>query len=204
MYHVVCFFLRIFLRILFRFRSIGMENIPKSGAAIILANHVSYLDPPALSAFSPRHVHFMAKEELFKIPGLSFFWHSVGTFPVRRGVADRRAIRQALEYISKGEVIALFPEGKRVAPGEVAPGELGAALIAYKSKAAVIPAAILGTQPWWRKHGQFSWFSQVIVHYGPPIELVQQQEDVHHNEKSVLEENTRRIMNAIQQLREIK
>ena len=184
----------------------GMENIPKSGAAIIVANHISYLDPPAISAFLPRYAHFMAKAGLFKIPVLGLILKTSGVFPVKRGAPDRMAIRRAIDYLSNGEVVALFPEGRRVGPGEVAEGELGAALLAYKSKATVIPAAIIGTQPWWKMYCNFfPWFSQVIVHFGKPVKLILPGDQSEHTKgKEILEENTKRIMEAIQKLKLVK
>lgn len=194
--------MKLFLGIFFRLKCFGMENIPKSGAAIIVANHTSYLDPPIICESLPRYAHFMAKSELFNIPVLGPYLKLSGVFPVRRGFADRVAIKRALDYLSNGEVIALFPEGRRVGPGEVAPGELGSALFAYKSKATVIPAAIIGTQPWWERRGLFGWFSKIIIRYGKPVKLISQNQNSGNiSEKAILEENTKRIMAAINALK---
>lgn len=198
--------MKLFLGIFFRLKCFGIENIPKSGAAIILANHTSYLDPPVICASVPRYAHFMAKSELFNIPILGPYLKISGVFPVRRGSADRVAIKRAIDYLSNGEVIAVYPEGRRVGPGEVAEGELGAALIAYKSKATVIPAAIIGTQPWWKMYCNFlPWFSQISIHFGKPVELVLPDEQSEHlKHKEILQENTRRIMESIQALKILK
>lgn len=231
-YFASTFFLRWFLRLFFRCKVLGLENIPLNCPIIIAANHVSYLDPPAVSSFVPRQVHFMAKEALFKIPILATFLSITGNFPIRRGTFDRKAIKTALLYLSQGEVVGLFPEGKRVAPGDEAEGELGAALLAYKSKAKIVPAAIIGTQPWWQKKEGFGWFSKIIIKYGPPLDLAysvgeksqdvvgetsqdvvgKKSQDVEgkaqsvgatvQKEKEILEENTRRIMAAIKALKE--
>lgn len=194
-YEVCCFFLRCFFRPLFRSRIEGLEHLPANGPAIVVANHVSYLDPPILGAFLPRQIRFMAKEELFKIPILSTILHWCGVFPVRRGRADRRAIRKAFASLAAGEIVGLFPEGRRVGPGEEADGELGAALLALKSGAPVIPVAILGTQPWWER----GWFARAVVRLGPPVELAAPEAGT--RERELLLENTRRIMAAIHALK---
>src|SRR5690606_41698809 len=77
--------LRFIYRVLFRIKATGTENIPAEGAVIIASNHISLLDPPAVGVLIERQVHFMAKEELFKVPVFGSLIKSFGAYPVKRG-----------------------------------------------------------------------------------------------------------------------
>src|SRR5436190_23431548 len=92
-------------------RSVGEENIPKTGAVIFAPNHVSNLDPPAVACgTNKRQLAFMAKEELFK--GLfGKLIASVGAYPVKRGEGDTESIRRRIELLEQGRAVLVFPEG---------------------------------------------------------------------------------------------
>jgi 1-acyl-sn-glycerol-3-phosphate acyltransferase len=100
------------LGIFFRFNVTGKENIP-DGAAMICANHSSYIDPIFVAfAFGIEHyVHFIAKIELFRVPVLSAIIIKLGAISVDRGVLDVKTIKDTLGYLRKGEKVAIFPEG---------------------------------------------------------------------------------------------
>ena len=99
-YKIVRAILDFFFFIVFRLHVEGRENVPEKGAIIVAPNHKSYWDPPMIGvAFKTRIVHFMAKEELFKNPVFGWVIRQLGTFPVRRGVTDRAAIRQAVKVL---------------------------------------------------------------------------------------------------------
>ncbi|ADU51225.1 1-acyl-sn-glycerol-3-phosphate acyltransferase [Thermaerobacter marianensis DSM 12885] len=121
----------------------GVENVPAGGPLLVIANHFSWLDPPLVGTVLPRNVHFMAKQELFRNPLAAWVLRRLGAFPVRRGQPDRWALRQALELLEQGRVVGLFPEGTR-SRGPLRPFEPGAALLAVKSGAPVLPVAIIG------------------------------------------------------------
>lgn len=145
MYDVVHFVLKRLFATYFRWRVIGEEQLPADGPLIIVSNHVNYLDPMAMAAVSPRALHFMAKEELFANRLAGWFLRKLGTFPVRRGRADRQAIRHALKLLDEGRVLAMFPEGTRSETGELMELQRGAALLALRSGAAVLPMVVRGT-----------------------------------------------------------
>ena len=100
----------------------GKENIPKEGAVILAANHLSNWDPPLVGTFIPRHLAYMAKEELFKVPILKNILENVHTFPVKRGASDRAAIKTALQMLEAKECICMFPEGTRSKDGKITQG----------------------------------------------------------------------------------
>lgn len=102
----------------------------------------------------------MAKEELFQIPLFGWLLKGLGAFPVRRGTPDRRAFKRALAVLAAGNVLGIFPEGTRSKTGELGPAEEGAAVLALRSGAPVVPAGISGTL------GP----GPIRVIFGPPVE----------------------------------
>jgi 1-acyl-sn-glycerol-3-phosphate acyltransferase len=178
-----------------RWKVIGRENIPSTGGVLLCGNHVSYIDPPALGAGAERQVHFMAKEPLFRVPVLGFLIGRVGAFPVRQHTADRTALRRAIELLRSGEVVGMFPEGTRNPnPSELMPAEPGAGLIALKSRATVIPVALINTDKLLPPHSVFFRFTRIKVVYGEPVKL----DDLYDQEgREAVEETGRRIMAAI-------
>lgn len=131
--------------VLFRIQVVGSGNVPKTGAVIICSNHFSNWDPVFIGCFLPRAVSFMAKDELFRFPPLGALMRSLHAFPVRRGAGDRGAIRAALEVLSAGNVLVMFPEGHRRQSGRVESLERGAGLLATRSNALVVPVGVCGS-----------------------------------------------------------
>lgn len=144
----------------------GVENIPREGGLILAANHISNWDPPVAAAFVPRKVHYMAKEELFRVPLFSQAIRALGAFPVRRGASDRAAIRKAINLLADGACLGVFPEGTRSRTGQLGKAEPGLALLAVKSGAPVVPTAIVGTN---RIFSKSCFFPRVKIRYGKPL-----------------------------------
>ena len=118
----------------------GGENIPARGPILLAVNHRAYMDPPYLAMVTKRQLHLMAKEELFRIPIFGPYIRAMGAFPVKRGAADRGAIRQAIDELKAGHVLGIFPEGTRADPGTLLPAERGFALIAKQTGIPVVPS----------------------------------------------------------------
>jgi 1-acyl-sn-glycerol-3-phosphate acyltransferase len=137
----------VFLRTYFRMSVEGTEHLPTEGGFVLAGNHVSYLDPFVMGVGCKRQVYFMAKAEIFEIPIIKQVVARLGAFPVRRGSADRQAIRQSMEVLSRGDVLGVFPEGtrNRSNPGELLTPHGGAAMFALKAEVPIVPAAIWGT-----------------------------------------------------------
>lgn len=153
------FLLQIFYRIEFR----GVENIPHQGAVILCSNHISNLDPIVMGiGVMHRKVHYMAKEELFRIPVVSFFVRKFGAFPVKRGLNDRQALKLALQTLRNQHVLGIFPEGTRSKTGKLGKGHVGAAMFAMRTDAVVIPVAIIGP---------YRLFGRLKCIYGAPLDL---------------------------------
>ncbi|HWO93345.1 MAG TPA: lysophospholipid acyltransferase family protein [Dehalococcoidia bacterium] len=129
-----------------RWRVEGREHVPREGSVILVANHITNLDPPILATATHRHVTYMAKQELFDLPVIGFVFRLYGAFSVRRFEADLAALRQAQNVLKGGQVLGMFPEGTRSRGSGLGAPYPGAALIALRSNALIVPAAITGTE----------------------------------------------------------
>ncbi len=173
----------------------GKENFPSDGAVILAGNHVGFWDPIVVAAFVERQIHYMAKEELFEHILLAKLLYKLNAFPVKRGSADRKAMKTALKILEEEKVLGIFPEGTRSKTGELSKPQHGIAMLVLKGKAPVVPVAFIGTNkifPW-------SWFSPVEVKIGSPVTY-----DEYYDSKlstSLLEEVSRDIMDKISILR---
>ncbi len=129
-----------------RITVVGLENLPMTGPLIIASNHLNDTDPGILCTRIRRPIVFMAKIELFRVPGLGQFLRAFGAFPVKRGEADLSALRNANLALEKGMAVCIFPEGTREGPAEqLAEAWPGAALIAQRANATILPVAIHGS-----------------------------------------------------------
>src|SRR5919199_721829 len=138
------------LRLVYRLRASGLENLPEDGGYVLACNHVSSFDPWPLGMplWPRRQLRFMAKSELYWWP-LTVILNGAGAFPVRRGQRDTQAIETAVDLVREGNVVAMFPEGTRRTKGLVKKFEArpwsGAARIALEAGAPLVPAAVRGT-----------------------------------------------------------
>jgi 1-acyl-sn-glycerol-3-phosphate acyltransferase len=123
---------------------IGLENVPTTGSAILMINHIAFVDPIVVLGNLPRNIVPMAKAEASKIPIWGIFPGLWGAIPVHRGEADREALMRALAVLAAGEIVLVAPEGTR--HNAIEDVKFGIAYLAYKSGAPVVPVAIEGTR----------------------------------------------------------
>jgi 1-acyl-sn-glycerol-3-phosphate acyltransferase len=180
---------RLFFAVCYRWEVEGKEHIPDQGPLVVCPNHIHNLDPPLVGAAMNRKVHFMAKEELFRIPVLAQIISRLGAFPVRRGASDRNAFKKAMQILQEGKVLAIFPEGTRSRSGRLGKAHPGAALIALKGNANVVPAAIIGP---------YRLFGKIRIVFGPPFRLDCPPDSKINSE--LLREQSARIMEKIEAL----
>ncbi|EDX84460.1 1-acyl-sn-glycerol-3-phosphate acyltransferases domain protein [Synechococcus sp. PCC 7335] len=157
----------------FRGRIYGAKKVPKQGPLIIVANHASNFDPPLLSNCIGRPVSFMAKESLFRVPVLAPAIRAYGAYPVKRGSADRSAIREALRQLENGWAVGIFLQGIRTSDGRIPDPKLGAALIAAKAQVPLLPVSLWGTEKILKKGALLPRPAAVTVRIGevlpPPL-----------------------------------
>lgn len=192
-YNIAHPIVRFLLRLFFRLQVSGLENIP-AGGVIVAPNHIGNFDPPVLGCALPvsRRIHFMAKEELFKNPLVRWVITHLCAFPVRRGTADRGAIRNALNLLAAGEAVGIFPEGTRSKTGQLGKPEAGLAMIAAKAAVPVVPTAVFGTNKI-LKDGHI--LPPIRVVFGSPL-----YPSPGRNDKEALEEFNAAVMRAIARL----
>ncbi len=143
MYRVLVAIIRFLVLLIWGLEISGMERIPQSSGAIIAGNHKSWFDPLVLVSAIRQPIHFMAKAELFSYPVFRWILPRVYAFPVRRGQADRQAIRVSQERVTGGHFVGMFPEGTRNKTEEpLLAIQGGAALIAIKAGVPIIPVVI--------------------------------------------------------------
>lgn len=156
------------LHIYFQGRIYGADQVPLRGPLVVVANHASYFDPPFISNCVRRPVAWMAKEELFQIPIFRTLITWYGAYPVKRGAGDRRALQAALNALEQGWAVGVFLEGTRTPDGRIHDPKLGAALIAAKAQAPLLPVCLWGTQEI-LKNSPFPRPAPITVRIGTPI-----------------------------------
>ncbi len=170
LYHAIQLALKLLFSLLTRRRVTGRENIPRRGPAIFVGNHIHLFDSPLLWVTLGSRAKFMAKEEMFNSRITGYIMHTCGAFPVAKGRLDMKAFRRAMRTISRGQSLVIFPEGMRSKNKRLKLAFPGAALIATRSGAPIIPVVITGTEnlrgiKWlWRRH-------RISVHMGPSFML---------------------------------
>jgi cytidylate kinase len=155
---------------LFKLRVEGLENVPRTGAAMLASNHAAWIDIPILAYPIPRFTHYMAKIELFQTRLLGGIIGMMGAFPIRRGEGDRESLRTAERLLRQSELVGIFPEGHRSESGLIR-GLPGAALIALRTDAPVVPVAIINSRAVFQKGHIIIRRPTVTVRYGKPFML---------------------------------
>jgi 1-acyl-sn-glycerol-3-phosphate acyltransferase len=157
---------RVLLRVLFRFRIEGLAHVP-DGPAVLLSNHPSALDPLFVAAAMPERVLFVAAEEYLTWPVVGWAMRAYGCIPVRRDEVDASAVREALAALAAGLKVGVFPEGQ-VSP-QPGPPRRGAALLAGRARAPIMPVAVLGSGRAFPLGARMVRPARVTVRIGPPM-----------------------------------
>lgn len=157
---------RAFITALLPIRVEGLERLPAAGGYILVANHISWWDPPAIEFALGVPIRYMAKREVFEWPVLGGFLRGIGCFPVRRGESDRRALETALRVLDAGQPLGFFPEGTRSRDERLRRARSGVAFLARRSGAPVVPVAVTGTR---RARLRLPPRSDILVRVGEPF-----------------------------------
>ncbi|MCC5952410.1 MAG: 1-acyl-sn-glycerol-3-phosphate acyltransferase [Acidimicrobiia bacterium] len=145
-YRFMWYVVQVIARGYFRLQINGAEHVPRAGAFIVAPAHRSNLDTPVMAAITRRRLRYMGKESLWKKPAGGWFLTSLGGFPVRRGTADREAIRACLEVLANGEPLVVFPEGTRQSGPDLTELKDGTAYLACKAQVPIVPVGIGGSE----------------------------------------------------------
>jgi 1-acyl-sn-glycerol-3-phosphate acyltransferase len=151
----------------YRLSVTGADRVPRTGPAVLAANHDSLIDIPILVSATRRPVWFMAKEELFRGSVASRFFHALGGFPVRRGGPDLEAVRGALDVLRRGRLLGMYPESTRT--GDLLPFYPGAAWVALATGAPLMPVAIRGTFESMPRGATIPRRTKVTIRFGEPL-----------------------------------
>lgn len=188
---IIC---RPIIYLLFPYKILNKNSLPKNKGVILCCNHISYIDPIYLIFGQPKHhISFLAKAELFKVPVFSFILKKVGVIGIKRGSGDTAAIDRAVEVLKNGRVLGIFPEGTRSKTGEPLRPRSGAAVLALRTGADVMPAAVIC-------QGRVRPFKKVTVVFGDIIK----NEDLglEKDNPSTIKAASKKIMEAIIKLME--
>lgn len=168
LYKLVAFIIRSILRLNGGIVTKGKDHVPAEGGVIVAANHISYLDPPLLGSVLPRVGTFMARKGLFDIPVLGWMIKRAA-FPVDRENPRPSTIKDAVRRLKNGDLIVMFPEGRRVEPGQLSQAKRGIGMIASMSNVPIVPVLIIGSDKalpvdarWLKRH-------KVSVIFGQPV-----------------------------------
>ncbi len=144
----------------------GRENIPQDGPVLVVANHLIWYDPLLIGVLFPRRLWFMTKIEIFGLPFVGLGCRLTGQIPVHRGESDRAALEQALEYLQQDRAVTIFPEGAVARHERLLAAHTGAAMLALRSGAPILPVAHSGTRRIFLSRR--AWLPRVKVRIGKP------------------------------------
>ena len=184
-----------YFHLVFRMKVVGAENVPEEGPVLLCSNHLAKRDPVLLGLTQKRQVFYMAKEELFRNKFLGALFRKLGAFPVKRGTGGEDALENAYELLGENAVVGVFIEGHRSKTGELLKPKTGAALLAYKTQAPVVPVCITagdGKIP--------GMFKRTLIRFGKPIPA--QELGLTEGTSMHLRRASRIIMGEIAKLRE--
>jgi 1-acyl-sn-glycerol-3-phosphate acyltransferase len=126
----------------------GLENIPEEGPAVLVCNHVSFVDPLVILAASPRPIRFVMDHRIFKTPIVSFVFRTGKAIPIAPAKEDERLLNAAYEAVAEalaqGELVGIFPEGRITDTGEMYPFRTGVQRIVERTPVPVVPLALKG------------------------------------------------------------
>lgn len=166
------------LKLVFRPRAEGVENVPVEGPAILASNHLSYADWLFMPLAVPRKVSFVAKAEYFTSPGFKgwlqkMFFSGTGNIPIDRSGANAAAgaLISAKRVLGDGELFGIYPEGTRSHDGKLYRGKTGIARLALETGVPVIPVAVVGTDVVAPPGKKFGRITRPQVRIGKPLDF---------------------------------
>jgi 1-acyl-sn-glycerol-3-phosphate acyltransferase len=161
----------VFFDVLGKLESHGSENIPDRGGVLLLSNHLSFPDPVIVATAANREIHFMTRDDVFRIPFLSWLVAAHNAYPVRRGVADRAALKHTLSLLKAGEVVLIFPEGTRSVDGTLGKARDGASFIVHNADVPTIPVFLKGAEKMMPRNAKWIRPAKLSITFGLPLDF---------------------------------
>lgn len=170
-YHICQFSLYLFIKLYFRSKYINSRNVPKSGPTLLVANHQSFLDPPAIGTGYYRMTNYLARKTLFKFKPFGKLIDSVDAIPLDQDGLGFQGVRETMKRLKNSEAVLIFPEGSRSFDGELAPFTSGYVAIASKTDSVIVPVAISGAFEAFPRTKKYPspFKKRVVIEYGEPI-----------------------------------
>jgi 1-acyl-sn-glycerol-3-phosphate acyltransferase len=169
------------MKLMYRLRVTGVANIPEEGAALIVCNHVSFVDALVISAACPRPIRFVMESAIFKMPVVNMFARGMKAIPIASAKEDKSAMERAFELVAAelrdGNLVCIFPEGKLTADGNMNVFRPGMTRILNETPVPVIPFALSGLwTSMFSRAEKNSWrrlprrlFAKIAVTIGEPV-----------------------------------
>lgn len=161
-----------YFRIFHRHRRIGVMNIPREGPVLLIANHQSFYDPPAIGGgVRHRHCDFLARASLFNFKPFGWLIRRLNSTPIKQGAGDAGAMKATIEKMKNGRMMLVFPEGARTPDGEIHTFQRGVAVLLKRAHCHVVPVGIAGAYEAWprRRKLPVPFRNKIVVCYGEPI-----------------------------------
>jgi len=165
-YRVSVILINLLLKVLRGVEKQGKDYIPQKGGALIASNHIDIYDPPLIGCASPRELYYLAKKELFDNPLSAWLIKKFNAIPISRGSFDRKGLKKALEVLSSGKTLLIFPEGARSKDGNLKELKLGVAKLALEAKVPIVPAYLDYSKNWLKA---FFQRRKIIIKFGSPL-----------------------------------
>ncbi len=190
-----CF--RVMYATYFRWQVFNAERVPLQGGVILASNHASFLDPPLVGSALKRDINYLARESLFRFPGIGALLRSWNAVPVDRDGGGAKGLKIILDRLLQGNGIILFPEGTRTNDGQLQPARSGIGLTVIKSTAPVVPVRVFGTFEAYGRNHKFPRPHRVAVKYGQPMKFEALRAEAKTCDKARLKEIYQQIADEI-------
>jgi len=169
-YYLMRFPLSLFFMIFYGARFYGRNNLPESGAVVLISNHQSHFDPPLIAAGLHRRLNFLARKSLFRFKPFAWLIDMLDAIPLEINGIGFAGIKESFKRLRNGEIILIFPEGGRTWDGNIAPFLQGSLVLAQRTKSVIMPAAISGCYEIFPRTRKFpTLWGRIRVVYGKPI-----------------------------------
>lgn len=190
----------LFCKVIGHLEARGVSHIPREGGVLLVANHISLLDPVIIGSAANREIHFMGRSDLFNVPILGKIITAYNAYPVNRWKPDLGALRRTVSLLKEGNAVLIFPEGTRSLDGKLGKTHDGACFIAHRANVPTIPVFHSGTERLLPRGSRRIRRAKLTVNFGEPIDF----SDINETEikREMYQQMGVRMMNAIAKLRD--